>query len=177
VRGDTGLPIDPLPATDEAWDGALGYLVNAVEWAGGGNGLNIVSWYDGEFPGSYWWLNSNSFLRTELTGYLSSPRTRRDNTPWISNELAGLQLNYGLSSTGLSNWTWSFHSGFSLNTLGYSPSILDDADNPQWALSIYRDTAPSISPQSQPVPIPFITNLISALFLALIARVATRYKA
>ena len=63
VRGDTGNPGHPTPGTDSAWDGALGYVVNAVDWAAGGTGLGVVSFYDGAFPGSFWWLDENSFLR------------------------------------------------------------------------------------------------------------------
>lgn len=105
VRGDTGNPGDPLPATDAAWDGALGYLVNAVDWAALGSGLNVVSLYDGEFPGSFWWLDDDSFLRDELTGNLGPQRIRRDNSPYLSPELAALDVNNGLTTTGLSDWT------------------------------------------------------------------------
>ena len=141
VRGDTGNPGDPLPATDAAWDGGLGYLVNAIDWASGGSGLNVVSMYDGEFPGSFWWLEDNSFLHDELFGYLGPIRVVRDNTPYLSPELSVLPVNNGLTSLGLSNWTWSFHGRFSLSTPGYMTTVLDDAVNPQWAVSIYRDAA------------------------------------
>ncbi len=129
-----------MPATDAAWDGPLGYLVNAIDWASAGSGLNVVSMYDGEFPGSFWWLDDDSFLRDELLGHLATPRVRRDNTPYLSPELAGLSVNNGLTSLGLGGYLWSFHGGFSLSTPGYEPTVLDDAVNPEWALSIFSDT-------------------------------------
>ncbi|MBM3340573.1 MAG: hypothetical protein FJY56_00445 [Betaproteobacteria bacterium] len=65
INGDTGnAPADPIegykrrvtchPAItgSSCWDGALGHLVNAVNWAGSGRGLGIVSLVAAEVPGS-----------------------------------------------------------------------------------------------------------------------------
>ncbi|HET7160061.1 MAG TPA: PEP-CTERM sorting domain-containing protein, partial [Burkholderiales bacterium] len=62
VRGDSGT----CPALNcGAFDGACGYVINAVNWAASGPGLGIVSFYHGEFAGSYWWDDPNSFLKSE----------------------------------------------------------------------------------------------------------------
>ena len=138
VRGDTGAGPQP-PATEAAWNGGLGYVVNSIDWAVAGTGLNVVSFYDGQFDESFWWENPDSFLRDELFGHVSGPFA--DNTPFLSPALAALPVNTGLTTTGLSNWSISFHGGFSLATPGYEPTVLDDALNPQLALSIFRDAA------------------------------------
>jgi hypothetical protein len=82
IRGDAGnisaTPNTPnlggrcVPAitAPDCWDGALGHVVNAIEWAGSGRGLGIVSFLDGEFESSYWWAHPDSFLREELDGYV-----------------------------------------------------------------------------------------------------------
>ena len=110
--------------TDAAWDGALGHVVNAINWAGSGSGLNVVSFYDGEFPGSFWWLDDESFLKDELDGYVAQAL---DNTPFLTAELAGLPINAGLTTQGLSDWNNSFHAEFSLDAPNYSATILDRA--------------------------------------------------
>ena len=65
IRGDTGnfagsaslgAPSEegkcaPAISSPECWDGALGHAVNAINWAGSGNGMGIVSFLDGEHPG------------------------------------------------------------------------------------------------------------------------------
>jgi hypothetical protein len=129
----------PPPASDAAWDGALGFVVNAIDWAAAGTGLDIVSFYDGDFPGSLWWLDDDSFLRDELLGSIIGRFA--DNTPFLSPALAALPVNAGLTTQGLSNWTNSFHGNFSLSTPGYAPTVLDDELNPMAALTIFRDTA------------------------------------
>jgi hypothetical protein len=138
VRGDTGNPGSRVPASDAAWDGALGYVVNAIDWAAAGTALNVVSFYDGEFPGSFWWLDQDSFLRDELQG---STGNGRDNSPFLSPTLAALSVNNGLTTQGLSNWSNSFHGTFSLSTPGYSPTAFDQGPVPGNALLIFRDTA------------------------------------
>jgi hypothetical protein len=113
VRGDSGhCPGDGCGL----WDGALGHMVNAVNWAANGDGLGIVSFLDGEFDGSYWWENENSFLKNELQGYVTyfkGTHGTREDSPLIPSEAAAHPSNQGLSSLGLSDWTWSFHAGFS----------------------------------------------------------------
>ena len=99
------------------FDGAVGYVVNAANWAGSGAGLGVLSFYDGEFPGAFWWANPESFLKDELAGKVNS--RVRDNSPGISIEAGKLPLNYGLTSTGLSNWSNSFHATFAADTAGY----------------------------------------------------------
>ncbi len=130
ISGDSGnAPLDSSgrrlacspPITGRScWDGALGHLVNAVNWAGSGSGLGIVSLVAGEFPGSEWWLHRDSFLRAELLGHVTlwGPG-RRENEPAIPVAAQRHPLNAGLTSKGLSHWNNSFHGGISHSIPGY----------------------------------------------------------
>ena len=129
LRRDTGVSNQTDP---EHWNGALGYAVNAINWAGSGNGLGIVSFVDREFPGSTWWDDPNAFLHDELAGKTTA---QRDNLPVIPAAAATFPLNYGLSSAGLSNWTNSFHGRFVMPIPGYT-SIVDSAVGPQFSVTI-----------------------------------------
>jgi hypothetical protein len=116
VRGDSGT----CPAANcGAFDGARGYMINAVNWAASGPGLGIVSFYHGEFAGSFWWNDPNSFLRSELEGKWAS---RRDNAPIIPASALGYEVNENLTSVGLSSWSISFHGLFS-NVSGYVSTV------------------------------------------------------
>jgi hypothetical protein len=119
------------------WDGALGHLVNAVNWAGSGHGLGIVSLVAAEFPGSRWWFDRESFLRNELNGYVSiwGAGRMRENTPVIPAAAQTYALNSALTSKGLGNWSNSFHAGFSHAIPGYTP-IVDSTIYPQTAVAI-----------------------------------------
>lgn len=144
VRGDTGnipdVPDPPggkcVPAITSAdcWDGALGHSVNAVNWAASGNGLGIVSFLDGEFlPGAFWWTHPDSFLRSELDGYVSYAGS--DNAPIIDLLAASYPLNFGLTSLGLSDWDNSFHAFF-LDTIPNYTQIVDSSLHPAFAGAI-----------------------------------------
>ncbi|HUG35868.1 MAG TPA: hypothetical protein VML54_02900 [Candidatus Limnocylindrales bacterium] len=133
IRGDTGnIPdarggrCDPPITSGECWDGALGHLVNAVNWAGNGNGLGIVSLLDGEFAGSFWWTHADSFLRSELLGYVDYDGS--DNDPIIDPLAATFALNFGLTSAGLSDWGNSFHARFLDSVPGYTQIVGSGAD-------------------------------------------------
>lgn len=102
------------------WDGAVGHVVNGVNWAGSGSGLGIFASLDGEFAGSYWWNDPDSFLHDELDGAVSY---FRDNSPVIGSAAAGYPLNHGLTSLGLSNWRNSFHAGFVQGLAGYGEVV------------------------------------------------------
>lgn len=118
IRRDTGnlAQLDP-----EHWDGALGYLVNAVNWAASGRGLGIVALYDGDFSGSLWWLNANSFLRNEL---INAGLTRvDDDSPFVS---ADIPLLNGITNAGLATWNHSFHGRFT-GLAGYAPVVNSDS--------------------------------------------------
>ena len=124
VRGNTGNVLGnvcvPAIISPDCWNGALGHSVNAVNWAASGNGLGIVSFLDGEFPGSFWWTNPNSFLRSELLGHVDYAGS--DNRPIINSLEASYPLNFGLTSLGLSDWNNSFHAFF--DTIpGYAPIV------------------------------------------------------
>lgn len=163
VRGDTGnAPYRCDPVIDSAcWDGALGHLVNAVNWAADGNGLGVVSFLDGEFPGSFWWENRNSFLREELSGAVryAGGGTNAENNPIIDTQAANHPLNFGLTSTGLSNWNYSFHAFFPDSIPNYS-QIVDSSRRP--------DSAVAIASSSFAVPIPAAAWLLGSGLIGLI---------
>jgi hypothetical protein len=144
IRGNTGnIPYDPdapdgggkcapVLISPDCWDGALGHLVNAVNWAARGDGLGIVSFLDGEHPGSFWWTNVDSFLHSELDGLVSYAGSEQN--PIINPLQASHALNAGLTSKGLSGWGISFHAFF-LPVDGYAP-IVDSSLRPGLAVAI-----------------------------------------
>jgi len=149
IRGDAGnVPVDPdapnhggrcVPAITalECWDGALGHTVNAINWAGSGKGLGVVSFLDGEFEGSFWWTHQDSFLRDELEGKLDYAGSEQN--PIINPCQELHPLNAGLTPAGLSNWTNSFHATF-LPIQGYE-SIIASSLRPGTAVAIAKSDA------------------------------------
>lgn len=141
IRGDSGncSPIDVC----FLYDGAVGYVVNAINWAGNGQGMGVVSFYHGELTGGFWWNHPNSFLSAELSGRYSAAR---DNQPPI---VADLPLNRALTPTGLSNWTNAFHGRFA-DIPGYT-GVQFAASAPTLALSIA--TTAFVSAPAGPAPL------------------------
>jgi hypothetical protein len=149
VRGDTGHTPIFIPDYG-AWDGALGHVVNVINWAASGRGLGIVTWYHGEGgPDAYWWSHASSFLKEELEGYVTDFAKdipgdgRRENTPIISEEGSRHPVNKGLTTTGLSNWQWSFHGGFDKAIAGYR-GVIHSTKYPDLFLAIAREHPPAI---------------------------------
>ncbi len=148
VYGDSGhAPPDPSgkkrrvtcksPISDACWDGALGHLVNAINWAASGHGLGIVSLVAGEHPRGQWWLDRNSFLRDELKGFVViwGAGTTRENNPAVPVPAQNYPLNSGLTTKGLGNWNNSFHGGISSAIPGYVP-IVNSTIYPNVAVAI-----------------------------------------
>ena len=109
--------------TCDFFDGARGQLTNLIDWAGNGNGLGVVALFDGEFRrNGYWWAQPGSFLKDELQG-TSYPFFHsgllRENFPVLTAAQQDLPVNAHLSTTGLQNWTWSYHGGFTSLPTGY----------------------------------------------------------
>lgn len=142
----------PVLLGRNCWDGAVGHLVNAVNWAASGKAMGVVSLVAAEFPGSQWWLLSDSFLRDELSppglGSASvvvfGPGTR-ENTPVIPWEISDHALNAGLTSKGLGNWDNSFHAGFSKRIPGYFVFVASTR-YPELAMAIAAERAPKSLP-------------------------------
>lgn len=128
VRGDSGL----CGSGSYCFDGALGYAINAVNWAAGGTGLGVVSFIDGNFPGSLWWDKPDSFLASELRGYVTH---FNENSAIIDSVQATYPMNQGLTSAGLSNWMNTGHAGF-LKTIPRYTATVDSGSNSLYALSI-----------------------------------------
>ncbi len=128
----------PVITGSTCWDGAVGHLVNAVNWAGSGRGLGIVSLVAAEYPGAMWWDHPDSFLRAELQGkvtvFWERDKTREEN-PVIPAAAQRYPLNHGLTSKGLGHWMNSFHAGFARPIPGYA-SIVDSTLYPNMAVAI-----------------------------------------
>jgi len=131
IRGDSGT----CPTVHcGSYDGARGYVINSVNWAASGRGLGIVSFVDGEFPGSFWWNDPRSFLQHELSGHVRDFGTSHENSAVINLAESAYPLNHGLSSTGLSNWFNAFHAGFTGIIPGYTATV--DSGDGRGALSL-----------------------------------------
>ena len=118
-------------------NGPLGFLVNAVNWAGSGEGLGIVVLPDGwharpDLRNQRWWLNDRSFLKDELEGYVSY---FLEENVVIPTETSDFPVNEGLTTAGLSNWRQSAHAAFDKNIPGYL-SINDAGSRPGYAVTI-----------------------------------------
>ena len=128
VRGDSGV----CGTGSNCFDGALGYVINSVNWAASGTGLGIVSFVDGNFAGSFWWDDPRSFLASELRGYV----TRfNENDAIITPAQSAFPMNQGLTSTGMSNWGNSGHAGL-LKTIPRYTATVDSGTFPLYALSL-----------------------------------------
>ncbi|NEQ75858.1 MAG: PEP-CTERM sorting domain-containing protein [Okeania sp. SIO2C9] len=118
-------------------DGPLGFLVNAVNWAGSGEGMGIMALTDGWYPTAdsrnrRWWLNDRSFLKDELEGYVSY---FLEENVVIPTETSDFPVNEGLTTAGLSNWHQSSHAAFNKDIPGYL-SINDAGSHPGYAVTI-----------------------------------------
>lgn len=147
ARGDTGHT--PQFVSDYfEWDGAIGYLINCVNWAAMGAGMGVVSLYHGEQgPNAYWWYAEGSFLKDELGPYVVDFHKdygfgARDNYPLITPGTEAYALNGGLTADGrvdtldgLENWQWSFHGGFAHGIPGYA-GLQDSTKHPGYYVSI-----------------------------------------
>ncbi len=175
VRGNTGntalhtcAPAITAPA---CWDGALGHAVNAINWAANGNGLGIVSFLDGEFDGSYWWMNQDSFLRAELSGQVSY--SGNDDKPTIEASAAAFALNAGLSSQGLSDWNHSFHAFFNDSIPGYT-GIVGSGAHPGFALAIATSADAAVQlaqPLAVPIEVPATLPLLALGLCLLVGQI------
>ena len=128
VRGDSGV------CGSGSWclDGALGLVINAVNWSGGGAKLGVVSFIDGNFPGSHWWQDPNSFLAAELSGYVAYAS---ENSGVIDADEATYALNQGLTTAGISNWGFTFHGSFLATIPGYT-AVVNNGVRSQYVMSI-----------------------------------------
>lgn len=113
--------------------GAKAFTYDAVNWAATGTGLGIVSLTDGwSSSGSSWWLDTNSFLKSELTGYVSY---FQEESVVIPASSSGYPVNEGLTTAALSNWGVSSHAGFNKLIPGYL-SINDAGSHSGYAVTI-----------------------------------------
>ncbi|MGV1100527.1 PEP-CTERM sorting domain-containing protein [Thiovibrio sp. JS02] len=113
--------------------GAVGFVIDAINWAASGTGLGIVSMTDGwSGSGSMWWLDDDSFLKAELDGYVSY---FQEESVVIPSGMETFPVNEGLTTASLSNWGTSAHAGFDKTMPGYT-SINDAGSHPGWAVTI-----------------------------------------
>ena len=154
VRGDSGLCPDLHCGS---YDGALGYVINSVNWAGSGADLGILSFVDERLPGSFWWDDPNSFLRSELNGYVSD---FTENAAIINPVELTYPMNQNLTSVGLSNWFNSFHAGFLKSIPGYTATV-DSGTRPDYVLSIAAELS-----VPEPASVPLLGLGLAALALS-----------
>ena len=116
---------------------AEGFLVDAVDWAGSGNGLGIVSLTDGwQGNQNNWWTKDGSFLQDELAsnvGYF------QEESVVIPAATQGFAVNEGLTTASLSNWGVSSHSAYFKTTIDGYTSINDAGNHPGWAVTIVTE--------------------------------------
>ncbi|MDY6782527.1 MAG: PEP-CTERM sorting domain-containing protein [Cyanobacteriota bacterium] len=137
-------------------NGPFGFLINAVNWAGSGTDLGIVSLPDGRLSqgriqGTLWWLHEDSFLKNELEGDISY---FTENWIELPTATSGFPVNEGLTSAGLSNWAQSSHVGLSKNIPGYL-SINNSGNYFDWSVTmVTASEAGGATKGSQEVPEP-----------------------
>ena len=141
-------------------NGPLGFLINAVNWAGSGQGMGIVALTDGHGgvnpPPSLrqrWWLNENSFLKDELEGYVSY---FLEDSVVIPTATSDFPVNEGLTTADLSNWSTSAHAAFDKNIPGYL-SINDAGSHPGYSVTIVTASeadGSTLGPEPEKVPEP-----------------------
>ena len=151
-------------------NGPLGFFVNAVNWAGSGEGMGIVALTDGVGPhhpiSRDWWLNDRSFLKDELEGYVTYFDT--DNVV-IPTHTSDFPVNAGLTTAGLSNWVTSSHAAFNKSIPGYL-SINDAGSLPGYAVTIVTASEAdggTGGQETERVPEPTSTVAIVGLAIAL----------
>jgi hypothetical protein len=140
-------------------DGPRGYLINAVNWAGTGDGLGIVALADryhlGPGAGGGWWTDGDSFLASELSGRAFA---RQANSVFVEPDAAALPVNEGLSTAGLSDWNTSAHAVLK-PVDGYVVANWSGPDRTGGAVTLVSDMAP--------IPLPPTAVLLGAALAGL----------
>lgn len=111
-------------------NGPRGFIIDAVNWAGYGQGLGIVSFVSG------WWQKPGSFLQDELSGFVHG--TKLDHVI-IPTGMDIFPVNEGLTTSGISGWDYSAHAIFKPDIPGYI-SINDSGRHPGWAVTIVTES-------------------------------------
>ena len=157
-RGAVMSYISPSPGPVD--DGPRGFIINAINWAASGDGLGIVSMSDVAYSdpsGGFfraWWTSQNSFLRDELSGYLSSGYHQYYGN--FQNVFFGpgqdvFPVNEGLTNAGLS-WGTFFGNvtGFQTDIPGYTPILFEFPGGAGQAITIV--TSGEEAGRTTPVP-------------------------
>ncbi|MDY7004630.1 MAG: PEP-CTERM sorting domain-containing protein [Cyanobacteriota bacterium] len=147
-------------------DGPLGFLVNAINWAGSGDGMGIVALPDGQYS-QLWLLDDRSFLKDELEGYVSY---FEEENVVIPTQTSDFPVNEGLTTAGLSNWGVSSHAGFNKNIPGYL-SINDAGSRPGYAVTIVTASEAdggTLGPESESVSEPSTISVPEPTTMAMI---------
>ncbi len=143
-------------------DGPIGFLIDAVNWAGSGEGLGIVSLTDRYHMGPYanvgWWTAPGSFLAAELGGNVAALQS---DSVYIGTGQEAFPVNEGLTSAGLSGWATSAHAAFG-EIEGYVPI---NTNHPNGGLSLTivthgQQSGGTSGPVPAPVPLPPSASLL-----------------
>jgi hypothetical protein len=162
-----GIFDDRLAATRD-------FMVDAVNWAGQGQGLNIVSMVDHtDGPSGWhnenWWLAPGSFLQEELDGFVQYEGLE---TGFNSGTYDGVQVTdmshpANLNSTGgsLSGWGFSGHAAFKPGLQGYTPIQALGSDT-SLAATVVSDRGAAVAVPTPNTLLSLVTGLVLILGMA-----------
>ncbi len=153
-------------------DGPVGFAVNAVNWAGSGEGLGIVSFSDryhlGPFADVGWWTAPGSFLADELGG---SVFALQSDSVYLGAGQQDFPVNEGLTSAGLSGWRTSAHAAFG-DVEGYVPVNFNLPDSGGLGVTIVtagQESGATSGKSPSPVPLPAPAALLVGAMLCIAA--------
>jgi hypothetical protein len=147
------------------------FMVDAVNWAGQGQGLNIVSMVDhtdgpSGWDNENWWLAPGSFLQEELDGFVQYEGLE---TGWNSDtyddvEITNMSHPANLTSTdgSLSGWGFSGHAAFTPGLEGYAPIQALERDS-TLAATVVSDRGAAAAVPTPNTVLSLVTGLVLML--------------
>jgi hypothetical protein len=149
-------------------------MVDAVNWAGQGQGLNIVSMVDHSdgtsgWDNENWWLAPGSFLQEELDGFVQYEGLE---TGWNSDTYDRVQVtdmshpaNLNSTDGSLSGWGFSGHAAFKPGLQGYTPIQALESDT-ALAATVVSDRGASVAVPTPHTLLSLVTGLVLILGVA-----------
>ena len=151
------------------------FIVDAVNWAGQGEGLNIVSMVDHTYgPSGWddenWWLAPDSFLKEELGGFvlyegLEDTRFNRDTYDDVEITDMSHPANLNSTSVSLDFWGFSGHAAFTPGLEGYAP-IQALGSDATLAATVVSDRAEAVAVATPNTVFSLVTGLVLILGMA-----------
>lgn len=125
----------PLGTT---YNGPLGFLVDAIDWAGSGTGLGAV------------FLSPANGVLTGLVGLGSRTTSLSNDTVTIPGAFAAFPINTNLTSAGLSNWGNSSHDFWTGTDSTKFTAINIDGSNRAVTLVSFQDAGGALTAVPEP---------------------------